>query len=350
MEAAQQSRFYILGPNACRLGQFPIYIDKVRSQLGLHVGVIWDIDQGLDAFGLSRGHRRSLLLTAWESLNAYDLLLQLFLQIRPYVSDQSGLDGVYRGCREKLCEAIARGKVGAGLEEVLHDLSRISLEEPEPRPFVAVTGDYYTRVVPYANNEVYREIEALGGILMFPPTFSDCFKMSTLRDLSWGFFTRRPEAVLRNGILYALMAVSEYKVRAWTPHTLEFTGPRDLSGLGMWRAATSLADSRLPSGITAPIATALQQLDLGADGILNLMTLNCSFGTVVTAALSRALRKWPGLPMLTLVYDGLKKTNEKTRLEAFMEQVHGRFRARTSRPVGHLWRRAPALQRHHMSH
>jgi hypothetical protein len=32
--------------------------------------------------------------------------------------------------------------------------------------------------------------------------------------------------------------------------------------------------------------------------------------------------------MLTLVYDGLKKTNERTRIEAFMEQVHDRFKIR----------------------
>jgi hypothetical protein len=194
---------------------------------------------------------------------------------------------------------------------------------------VAVTGDYYTRVVPYANNDVYREIESLGGVLLSPPTFSDCFKMATLRDLTWAFVTGRGKEILRSGILYALMAVSEYKVRASTPAATMFTVPRDLSGLTMWRAASRYADSRLPSGITAPIATALQHMDIGADGILNLMTLNCSYGTVVTAALGRALKSRPGLPMLTLVYDGLKKTNEKTRLEAFMEQVHGRFRART---------------------
>jgi len=29
--------------------------------------------------------------------------------------------------------------------------------------------------------------------------------------------------------------------------------------------------------------------------------------------------------MLTLVYDGLKKTNERTRVEAFMEQVSDHF-------------------------
>jgi hypothetical protein len=80
-------------------------------------------------------------------------------------------------------------------------------------------------------------------------------------------------------------------------------------------------------GITAPLATD-ELFDQGADGVLNLMTLNCSYGTVVTAALLRALKKRPGTPLLTLVFDGLKKTNEKTRLEAFMEQVQDRFNSK----------------------
>jgi len=39
------------------------------------------------------------------------------------------------------------------------------------------------------------------------------------------------------------------------------------------------------------------------------------------------LRDRPSVPMLTLIYDGLQKTNERTRLEAFMEQVHDHFRS-----------------------
>ena len=63
----------------------------------------------------------------------------------------------------------------------------------------------------------------------------------------------------------------------------------------------------------------------GADGLLNLITLNCSYGTVVTAVLNRELQSRHGVPMLTLVYEGLEKTNEKTRLEAFMQQVRNRW-------------------------
>jgi len=323
---ANKSLFYIIGPDACRLSQFPIYIDKVRRRLGLSVGVIWEIDQGLGAFGVSQRNRRQVMLRAWEGLNAYDVLLRLFLQIRPVAADEAALEATYAGCRDKLFGAISNGRVREGMEEVLHDLHGVRVQDAGPRPVVAVTGDYYTRVVPYANNDVYREIEALGGSLWSPPTFSDCLKMSTLRDLTWSVLSLRSHEAFRSGMLYAFMAASEFKVKGPQMVRRAWSTPLDLTGLRMWKSASQYAHTRLPSGITAPIATALQQVDEGANGMLNLMTLNCLYGTVVTAALSRVLKQKPSLPMLTLVYDGLKKTNEKTRLEAFMAQVHYHFR------------------------
>jgi predicted CoA-substrate-specific enzyme activase len=323
---ANKSLFYIIGPDACRLSQFPVYIDKVRRHLGLSVGVIWEVDQGLAAFGVSQRNIRQVMLRGWESLNAYDVLLRLFLQIRPVAESEASLEITYAECRDKLFKAISTGRVREGMEEVFHDLHQIPVRDSDPRPVVAVTGDYYTRVVPYANNDVYREIEALGGSLWPPPTFSDCLKMSTLRDLTWSVLSLRPQETFRNGMLYALMAVSEFKVKGSQSIRKAWSTPLDLTGWKMWKSASHHAHTRLPSGITAPIATVLQQVEMGASGILNLMALNCSYGTVVTAALSRALKQRPGLPMLTLSYDGLKKTNEKTRLEAFMTQVHDHFR------------------------
>ncbi|MBI4964741.1 MAG: hypothetical protein HY913_15795 [Desulfomonile tiedjei] len=323
---ADKSLFYIIGPDACRLSQFPIYIDKTRRRLGLSIGVISEIDQVLAAFGVSHRNRHQVLLKGWEGLNAYDVLVRLFLQIRPVAEDQTALESTYAWCRNRLFEAISKDRVREGMEEVLHDLGQVRVRDGDPRPVVAVTGDYYTRVVPYANNDVYREIESLGGLLSSPPTFSDCLKMSTLRDLTWSVWSLRSQEALRSGMLYAFMAVSEFKVKGSQAVRQAWSTPLDLSGWSMWKSASHHAHTRLPSGITAPIVTALQQVDDGANGILNLMTLNCSYGTVVTAALSRALKQKPTLPMLTLVYDGLKKTNEKTRLEAFMTQVHDHFR------------------------
>ncbi len=327
-EDARRSLFYILGPDACRLGQFPTYIEKVRRELGLGVHVIRDIDEGINAFAVSARSRQQVLLRAWEGLNAYDVLLRLFLQVRPRAQDRVLLEHVYIRCRDKLYKALSEGRVRAGMDEVLHDLDAVALYDSDPVPVVAVTGDYYTRIVPYANNDVYSEIEALGGMLWSPPTFSDSYKLATLRDFLWSVMTGRTRAAAEHGIFYTLMTISEFKVKALPRARRALNRSIDLTGLNMWRKASEHSHSRLPPGINAPLATALNYLDQGADGLLNLITLNCSYGTVVTAALLRALKKRPGIPLLTLVFDGLKKTNEKTRLEAFMEQVRDRFHTR----------------------
>ena len=327
-QAAQRSLFYMFGPDACRLGQFPTYIDKVRRELGFTIGVIRDVDEGIAAFGVSPRYRQQVLLRVWEGLNAYDVLLRLFLQIRPLTQDQALLERVYIGCRDKLYKALSEGGVRAGMEEILHDLHAIPVEDADPRPVVAVTGDYYTRIVPYANNDVYKEIEALGGTLWSPPTFSDSYKLGTLRDFIWSVLNGRSRSAAEHGIFYTLMTISEFKVKSLPGVRRALNCSTDLLGLNMWKKASRHAHSRLPAGITAPLATALNYLDQGADGVLNLMTLNCSYGTVVTAALLRALKKRPGTPLLTLVFDGLKKTNDKTRLEAFMEQVQDRFQSK----------------------
>jgi predicted CoA-substrate-specific enzyme activase len=70
----ERARFYILTADACRLGQYPVYIDKIRQQLGLNLEVIFDVDTGLKAFGLSPLKRQRALLRVWDGLNAYDVL------------------------------------------------------------------------------------------------------------------------------------------------------------------------------------------------------------------------------------------------------------------------------------
>ncbi|MBI5572392.1 MAG: hypothetical protein HY914_20790 [Desulfomonile tiedjei] len=328
---AERSLFYFLNADACRLGQFSVYIDKVRQQLGLSLRVITNLNEGLTAFGLSSSNRYSLLLKTWEGLNAYDVLMRLFLRLRPFARQKDAAEEAYRRACLTVFQALCQGRIRIGMEEALHELYAVETDESSPKPEVAVTGDYYTRVVPYANNDVYRDIEALGGILWPPPTLSDCFKMGVMRDSVWNLRGGRRLAAAGDGIMFALMAFSEFKVKGSKTARRALDAPLDILGLTMWKTASSLAHTGLPSGMTAPMATALRQAELGADGVLNLMTLNCSYGTVVTAALARALKQGYDAPMLTLIFDGLKKTNEKTRLEAFMEQVWDRFHHRLTR-------------------
>ncbi len=325
------SRFYLINPDACRLGQFPIYIEKIRKHLDLPLKVIQDIDEGLAEFRISPLTHQRILLRLWEGLNAFDLLSRLFWEIRPLVRDKAALEKTYNQSCRKLYESLSVGRVRQGVEEALHELYKLPVDDASPRPLIVVTGDYYTRVVPFANNEVFLEVEANGGVVLSPPTLSDSFKLGTLRDFVWTLLNGRSRDTARHGLLYILMTLLDFNVRGTRNARKVRKGDLDLLGIGMWKTATKHANTKLPAGITAPIATTLRDVELGADGVLNLMTLNCSYGTVVTAALLRALKDRPELPMLTLVYDGLKKTNEKTRIEAFMEQAHEHLNKRLSK-------------------
>ena len=329
-DVARKSLVYMIGPDACRVGQYPVYMDKVRQELGLSTGIIQDVNEGLKAFGFSERKRQRVLLRAWEGLHVYDVLFQLYMRIRPIASDQAQLDRVYENCCKKMFDALSEGRVRQGIDEALHELYQAPKSDTSPRPIVAVTGDYYTRVVPFANNQVYDQVEALGATIWPPPTLSDSFKMSVLRDLNRNLRNADPLRMLGDGIFYIFMAASEFRVKGSLQDKKNFNATvSDCLGFGMWKNASRYVDIRLPAGITAPVATTIDQLNSGADGILNLMTLNCLFATVVTTTLARALKERPGISMLTLIYDGLKKTNEKTRVEAFMDQVWDHFHSRT---------------------
>ncbi len=318
---AQKSIFYVISPDACRLREFPIYLEKVRRELDLSLRVAPTFQEGIQAFGATERQAAKLIRRAWEGVNAFDALARVYLGIRPRAHERYLAEAMYIEARSKICDALIEGKIGQGLEEALHALGQVPVDESKTGPLISITGDYYTRVVPFANNDVYEEVEALGGFVWPPPTYSDCIKLATIRDFLWTASYGDTKTAAKWGLYYALMVMSEYKVRKAS--TWEFTsaGALDLMGFNIWKSADLHTNIKLPPGITAPIATTLLDINQGVDGILNLISLNCSYGTVVTAALNRIVKERNCAPMLTLVYDGLKKTNEKTRLEAFMEQA-----------------------------
>jgi len=323
---ASRSMFCIPGYSACRLGQYPIYIEKVRKEFGSPMRVIADLSQALTAFGLSKRHRDAVQLRTWEGFAACDVLLRAYLAKRPVVGDPSALNRLFQQCRDHMFQSLAQGNPEQGLEEALHELSSVSSCEDRNRPVVAVTGDYYTRIVSFANNDVYEEIERLGGTVWSPPTFSDGLKRYYLLEATDRNVSSCSEEFAVSTSLYSSLVLAELRIKASLAARKFFPDRLDPLGVRARKISARFMDTRFPPGIVAPLATALDYVAQGANGILNLITLNCSYGTVVTAALGRALRDRHGFPLLTLVYDGLKKTNERTRLEAFMEQVHDRFR------------------------
>ena len=118
----------------------------MRQELGFSTAIIQDVNEGLKSFGFSERNRQRVLLRAWEGLNVYDVLFQIYLRIRPTASDRTQLDRIYENCCRKMFDALSEGRIRSGIDEVLHDLYQVSVTENGQRPRIAVTGDYYTRL------------------------------------------------------------------------------------------------------------------------------------------------------------------------------------------------------------
>ncbi len=68
-EKASRSLFYIIGQDACRLGQFPVYIEKVRQQLVAGDGGHRSVPTDSKPSGFRNSPTKGLL-RLWEGLNA----------------------------------------------------------------------------------------------------------------------------------------------------------------------------------------------------------------------------------------------------------------------------------------
>jgi hypothetical protein len=77
----------------------------------------------------------------------------------------------------------------------------------------------------------------------------------------------------------------------------------------------------LSPGVISPIGSVIDTSKLGAKGIINVITLNCSFSNIVTSVLQRVRRNYGDVPLLTLIYEEQQGGNHLTRLEAFMHQM-----------------------------
>ena len=72
------------------------------------------------------------------------------------------------------------------------------------------------------------------------------------------------------------------------------------------------------------LGKAIDYINKGASGIVNIMPFTCMPGTVVAALAKRLKEDQRGIPWLDLSIDGNEGVNLDTRLEAFVYQAKSR--------------------------
>ncbi|TEU17838.1 MAG: CoA activase [Dehalococcoidia bacterium] len=303
---------------SCRLSQYALSQKLVLKRLGLgHIPIVAPVisirsDEGTELFGLKWAE------AIWKGWLATDVLLKKLLHIRPYEINKGESDRVYAQAIEEIASGIIDGKFWQVLDRSIAAMDEIPTKN-EDRPIIGIVGEFYTCMNPWSNNYIIQEFESLGAEVRLGPTTTDYVVYFNEVYPETHFSRGKYPAALYYYLRRFPFMHWKGKIEGMMKNELrDCRIPRveDMVTL----AAPYVSDDIDPV-VTVNVAKAKNYAVQGCSGIANLVILNCLYGTVSTAIYRGIQREHNRIPVLNMIYDGLKQTNAKTRIEAFIHQA-----------------------------
>ena len=313
--------YFMPESSTCRVGQFGTQMRHVAEKKGARLPIFTRVEDFTSSIGgTPRTTYVKALLTYWEMMRGMDFLMQKHLETRAYETQPGAADQAHKVGREELLHHILADRPHEGLCRAIAHLESVPTDRDQRRVRIGITGDYYTRVCDYANNETFRQIERAGGVVWLPPTLSEFVKYDTHQKPIQAFHHRKAANLLQALAIKSVVNSRERRVRDLFGNGLGYQVPLEYErGMNLIR---NYMDSKLPTGLTGSVAAILEQIHAGADGVLSLITFHCTYGLIIGSVMKLIDEDFPGVPKLTLIFEGLKPTHNRLRLEAFMERVH----------------------------
>jgi predicted nucleotide-binding protein (sugar kinase/HSP70/actin superfamily) len=323
----------------CRLGQYGIHMQKVLESRGLgEIQILSPTDRnGYAGFGDISG---PFVRAAWRVVVSSDILRKLLLKVRPYETRPGAADQVYQSAVERLAATLENGcnrpscqlrAVRDALVCARDQFRRIPMER-EPRPRVAVIGELFCRLNTFSNDEVVRNLEALGAEVMLSGisewihyiNFDENFRLK-LNGHAWSLamLASKLRKYFQNGDEQFLLEPFLSDL-ADQPHA----DIRDILSLG----ENYLPFYAVAGEMVISMGVAVHLAGSGIDGIVDVSPFTCMNGIVSEAIYPRISRDCGGIPIHSLYFDGTQKAL-KQELGVFMELVRSYRERRLSVPV-----------------
>jgi len=303
---------------SCRLSQYALSQKLVLKRLGLgHIPIVAPVasirhDECTELFGLKWAE------AVWKGWLATDVLLKKLLHIRPYEVNKGESDRVYEQAIEEIASGIINGNFRQALNHSIATMDEIPTKN-EDRPIIGIVGEFYTCMNSWANNYVIKEFESLGAEVRLGPTTTD-YVVYFNEVYPETHFSRRE---YRSALYYYLrrFPFMYWKGKIEGMMKDELRDCRIPRVEDMVTLAAPYVSDDIDPVVTVNVAKAKNYAMQGCSGIANLIILNCLFGTVSTAIYRGIQMEHNRIPVLNMIYDGLKQTNAKTRIEAFIHQA-----------------------------
>ena len=186
------------------------------------------------------------------------------------------------------------------------------------RPLVGVVGEIYVRTHPFSNNNVVRDLEALGcevdlalvGEWLYYTNWTRVQLAKRKKELVYGWKNRLKDAVQRSEERRLAKPFADI-----LPQPVE-TRSQEVVDLG-----SKYIHETFEGEAILTIGRALELYHHGAGGVVNVMPFTCMPGTIVSGIFDRLRTEHENFPVLSIAYDGQREGSYTTRLEAFVQQV-----------------------------
>jgi predicted nucleotide-binding protein (sugar kinase/HSP70/actin superfamily) len=259
---------------------------------------------------------------AWWGICAIDHLEKVLLQLRPYEVNKGETYKKYWHYLEEVQRVIIEsGKIEdlvELMEEAVEDFKTIEIENFGDKPRIGIVGEIYVRSNDFSNEYIIEEIESLGGEVWLPPV-SEWFlytNWTRMRDSVWRWDWRN---WLKNYLTDRIQKKDEHKIaHPFGEILVNYPEPEidETVEIGSEYIGTSFEGEAVLS-----IGKAIDFVERGLDGVVNVMPFTCMPGTVVSAISKRLKEDLNNVPILNMAYDGLEEPGRRTRLEAFIYQA-----------------------------
>ena len=229
---------------------------------------------------------------------------------RRTASTRASLDSLVRAVEN-------RSALSSVLEQAYAAFTQIAVA-PRSRPVIGVVGEIYIRSNRFSNEGLVRQIEGLGGEARVAPVsewllyLTETSKTSARMNRSWkALLTAHLTAWVQQRDESQFLGRFNGTFRSLHEPTIAQT---------LQLARPYLHDSFEGEAVLS-VGKAIDFINKGVSGIVNVMPLSCMPGTITTAVLKRVREAHPSLPMLNIAYEGQQDSQTLTRLEAFMHQA-----------------------------
>ncbi len=321
-DPARSAFFMAAASGPCRFGNYHRTHRMILDKIG-YPDVPMVSPDAKDSYGKSMGVNLKFRRLAWQGIVAVDLLTKMTVETRPHAKDPGETDKLNQYYLNRICKAIesGNGKVFSVTKDIRDAFASIPTNPNGHKPIIGIVGEIYLRCNPTCNAQIVRKIEALGGEAWIAP-ISEWFYYTNL-----GYIY---ESLMRGLPHHFFVALMRDLIQRRDEHRLAqaFKGKikniKEPSSIKLLQLASPYLHYTYKGEAALTIGKAIDFINKGASGIINVMPFTCMPGTVVSALAKNLKEDYQNLPWLDLAIDGNEGVNLETRLEAFMHQAVNR--------------------------